>query len=204
MKEIWKKVRGFENYEVSNYGKVKSLNYKRTGKEKLLSLGKDIDGYLFVHLWKNGFVKSFRINRLVYMTFVGEIPEDIQVNHIDEDKENNRVENLNLMTCKENIRWGTGNARRSAAHKGKKLSEEHKAKLSAAHKGKKLSEETKEKMSATRSKPVQALDKVTGEVIMEFPSAAEAGRQGFNHRHISECCNGKRKSHKGFIWRYAV
>ena len=52
------------------------------------------------------------------------------------------------------------------------------------------------------SKAVQALDKVTGEVVMEFQSAMEAERHGFNNSHVSACCRGERKSHKGYIWRY--
>lgn len=179
----WKPIEGYEGlYEVSNLGEVKSLNYNRTGREKLLSLGKNRYGYLYVQLSKNGFVKVFRINRLVYSTFVGEIPEDMQVNHIDEDKENNRVDNLNLMTPKENIRWGTGIARRADVRRGK----------------------PNPKVAAAKSKAVQALDKVTGNVVYEFPSTMEAQRQGYgDHRNISACCNGKRKSHGGFIWRYS-
>lgn len=97
------------------------------------------------------------------------------------------------------------------ANRGKKHSAEAVAKSAAAHRGKKLSPEHIEKMSAAlrgkynnkNSKPVQALDKVTGEVIMEFPSTMEAQRQyGFNNTHISACCLGKLKSHKGFIWRW--
>lgn len=169
MKREWKSIEGYEGlYEVSNYGEVKSLNYKRTGKEKLLSPGKDRDGYLFVTLSKNGVKKYPRINRLVYSTFVGEIPEGLQVNHIDENKENNRVENLNLMTPKQNSNWGTHNSRSAAA----------------------------------RSKQVEAVDKITGRVIFTFPSTAEAGRQGFVLSSVSKCCNGKLKSHGGFIWRY--
>jgi hypothetical protein len=175
MKEQWKTVKDYEGfYEVSNLGEVKSLGRLDSRghhlKEKLLSPGKTENGYLFVTLYKNGVGKTFKIHRLVYSTFVEEIPEDMQVNHIDEDKENNRVDNLNLMTPKQNSNWGTRNARRAAA----------------------------------RSKLVEAVDKITGRVIFTFPSTAEAGRQGlgFNSSHISKCCNGERKSHKGFIWRY--
>ena len=52
-----------------------------------------------------------------------------------------------------------------------------------------------------RSKTVQALDS-EGNVVFEFPSIAEAGRQGFDQGHVSEACNGKRKTHKGYWWRY--
>lgn len=116
----WKSVKDYEGiYEVSNLGEVKSLerldSRGRRRKEKLLKLQKDGDDYLFIRLSKNGVKKPVRINRLVYSTFVEEIPEGLQVNHIDENKENNRVDNLNLMTSKENNNWATRNARSAAA-----------------------------------------------------------------------------------------
>ena len=173
-KELWKPIEGYEGlYEVSNLGRVKSLErFDRLGrkvKEKLLKPKKTENGYLRVNLCKNGIKKPFYVNRLVYSAFVEEIPEGLQVNHIDENKENNSVENLNLMTPKENINWGTHNAR----------------------------------MAAAKSKPVEALDKISGRVVYAFPSTMEAGRQGFNSGHVSDCCKGKQKTHKGFIWRYA-
>ena len=166
--EQWKPIKGYEGlYEVSNYGEVKSLNFNRTGREKLLSPRKNGNGYLLVSLFKNGVAKTFLVHRLIYSTFVGEIPEGLQCNHIDEDKENNRVDNLNLMTSKENTNWGTRNAR----------------------------------VAAAQSKQVEAFDD-DGNVVYRFPSVMEAGRQGFSAGNISQCCNGKLKSHGGFIWRY--
>ena len=99
----------------------------------------------------------------------------------------------------------------SESQKGKKRSEETKMKISEARKGIIFSEETKRKMSEARkgipniklSKPVLQIDKDTNEVIAEFPSTMEVKRQlGFNHSHIASCCNGKRKSAYGYIWRY--
>ena len=177
MKREWKPVKDYERlYEVSNFGEIKSLNYNHTGKEKLLKSKKDKYGYLTVNLYKNGVRKSFTIHRLVYETFVGEIPEDLQVNHIDEDKENNRVDNLNLMTPRENSNWGTRNARVADARKGL--------------------------YNIKSSKAVEAIDKVTGRVVYVFPSMAEAGRQGFCQSNVTKCCRGKLKTHKCYIWRY--
>ena len=116
MKEQWKPIEGYEGlYEVSNLGEVKSLNYRRTGKEKLLSPGKNSNGYLFVNLSKNGVGKPFEINRLVWETFIDKIPPKWDVNHLDENKENNHLENLEACSHGDNIRWGTGIARRAAA-----------------------------------------------------------------------------------------
>lgn len=56
--------------------------------------------------------------------------------------------------------------------------------------------------AASRSMPVQAIDVKTGEVVLEFPSMMEAGRKGFDQAHVSLCCRGKRRTHKGYKWRY--
>lgn len=90
----------------------------------------------------------------------------------------------------------------AAALRGRKRPVEVGAKIALAHRGMKHTEETKAKMSAAKSKAVLALDK-NGNVVYEFPSTAEAQRQGFSAGHISECCLGKLKTYKGFIWCYA-
>lgn len=107
MKEIWKEIKGYPNYMVSNMGRVKSLGNNKTRKEKILNLYKRTGGYLYVSLSKNGKLKNYRVHRLVYETFLGEIPDGMQCNHINEDKTDNRLENLNLMTPKENCNWAT-------------------------------------------------------------------------------------------------
>ena len=71
MNEIWKDIEGYEGlYQVSNFGNVKSLNYKRSGREKILKPSKDNDGYLHVNLCKNNNQKGFTIHRLVAKTFI--------------------------------------------------------------------------------------------------------------------------------------
>jgi hypothetical protein len=133
--EIWKDVLGYEGlYQVSNLGQVKSLNYNRTGIERILKARLSKDGYYEVMLCKNGKGKSFRVHRLVVMSFIGEIPKGSVVNHLNEIRTDNRLENLEICTNKENINYGTSIARRSAARRGMKFSEEWKRKLSAAKK----------------------------------------------------------------------
>lgn len=56
--------------------------------------------------------------------------------------------------------------------------------------------------AASRSKPVQAIDPETGQVVREFPSASEAGRNGFNQGNVSRCCRGEQRTYKGLVWRY--
>lgn len=103
MEEEWRDIKGYEGkLQVSNLGRVKSLNYNRTGVEKILQLSLHSNGYLEFKTYKNRWL----VHRLVYETFVGPIPKGMQINHINEVKTDNRLCNLNLMTPKENTNWG--------------------------------------------------------------------------------------------------
>lgn len=111
--EIWKDIPDYEGYyQASNFGRIKSLNYKKTGKEQILKLRVNKHGYLNVGLFKNGKEKSYLVHRLVWLAFHEEIPEGMQINHINEVVSDNRLENLELVTPKENTNWGTGIQRR--------------------------------------------------------------------------------------------
>lgn len=82
-REIWLPIKGYEGYEVSSFGNVRSLNYHRTGQTKVLSPGENGRGYLFVDLCKNGKVKHYFVHRLVAEAFIPNWFNDSQVNHID-------------------------------------------------------------------------------------------------------------------------
>ena len=116
--EIWKDIEGYEGlYQVSNMGRVKSLNYRRTGKEEILEGLKNTWGYLYVQLSKDGKVKQCRINRLVAQAFLPN-PDNLPIiNHKDEDKCNNHMDNLEWCSHSYN---NTYNDRAKKA--GKKLS----------------------------------------------------------------------------------
>ena len=110
IEEIWKDIKGFEGlYRVSNLGRVKSFYGL---KERILKPLIHSCGYYQVQLYKNLIGKNYLVHRLVWEAFNGQIPEGLQVNHINEIKSDNRLENLNLMTCKENTNYGTRNERR--------------------------------------------------------------------------------------------
>lgn len=109
--EIWKDIEGYPNYMVSNMGRVKSLNYNRTGKEKIMKGGKDNNDYLFIILSKKGKVKKYLVHRLVAQVFIPNPNNFSEVNHKDEDKQNNCVENLEWCSREYNINYGTHNKR---------------------------------------------------------------------------------------------
>lgn len=127
-KEIWKDIKGYDGlYHVSNFGRIKSLPRLRRSKNGMAIVKECIlkhnihkDGYHYIQLHNDGERKHFLVSRLVYEAFSGEIPEGMQVNHIDEDKNNNAIYNLNLMTPSENTNWATGNKRRRRK-RGKKV-----------------------------------------------------------------------------------
>lgn len=92
--EIWKNISGYEGYMVSNLGRVKSLNYNKTGKPQILKNKKLNNGYLRVHLYKDRKVKCYLVHRLVADAFIPNPNNLTEVNHINEDKTDNRVDNL--------------------------------------------------------------------------------------------------------------
>lgn len=182
----------YENYQVSNWGRILSLNYRNTGKPGLMNPGKMSNGYLRVKLWKSKESKKCYVHRLVAEVFL-ENPENLpEVNHIDEDKTNNFVflnedgtvdeekSNLEWKSHKDNINHGTRNERAGKA-------------ISKAKKGITNGKLSKKVLQFTLS----------GDLIREWPSTKECGRNGFNQGHVAECCRGKLKSHKGFKWMYA-
>ena len=114
--EQWKVVKGFENYLVSSLGNVKTINGKL---KKVVYDSKNDYGY--VELWKNNKGKKFRIHRLVAETFIPNTLGKEQVNHIDGDKKNNCVSNLEWVTPKENIRHSIENDLSSIKYGSKNL-----------------------------------------------------------------------------------
>ena len=174
-KEIWKDIEGFEGkYQVSNMGRVKSLNYKNTGKEGIMKPVDKGRGYLYVNLRKDGNKKNCRINRLVAEAFIQFVPEaniSYEVDHRNTVRTDNRVSNLCYVTSSQN------------SHNPKTMERNiNHPKL---------------------SKPIFGVDKITG-LIVEFPSIKEAERTlGISHGNICSCLKGKKKGCGGFYSMYA-
>ena len=176
--EIWKDIEGYEGkYQVSNEGRVKALAWKGEGKgnsqkEHILRQA-DLRGYKRVGLCKNGITKTYQVHRLVAIAFIPNPNNYDIVDHINTIRCDNRVENLRWVTKEENNR----NEITVAKHIGLLVNRED------------------------QSKKVYQYD-LDGNLVGEFLSISEASRNGFNLRHISSCCNGKRKTHKGFLWSF--
>lgn len=175
-KEVWKDVLGYEGlYKVSDLGNIISLPRKGTIKtEKLLKPKIDKDGYLCVTLYKNNTRKSYHVHRIVAMSFINNYDNLPQVNHIDGNKQNNNINNLEWCTNQENIQhaWEIGLKKRRYGKDNDK------------------------------SKTVYQYSNEL-ELINIYESTRDAERKtGFNHSHIAKCCNNKYKTVGGYKWSY--
>lgn len=112
MGEIWRDIAGYEGlYQVSNYGRVKSCQRKehgaswgtRTRKERIRKTRINREGYEQLQLWKDGKQHTFTVHVLVANAFLDRCCDGLEVNHIDGNKANNRVDNLEWVTHSENV-----------------------------------------------------------------------------------------------------
>ena len=220
--EEYSSIEGFPNYLVTSHGRIISLKDnkgKRRIKELKQAKNKRND-YMQLTLHKNGKCYTKRVHRLVAQAFIPNPENKPQVNHIDENKTNNHMSNLEWMTSIENVNHGTRNERASKVLSdgrlkgknnpfyGKNHSYETKAKLSKSHTGKKHTEETKSKMSKSKKglnhpRAISVIGfKINGCDIKYYKYMSECENDGFSPTHISKCCKGKLKSHKGYDWFY--
>ena len=106
--EFWKDIEGYEGlYQISSFGRVKSLSNDKARKEKIKIPESTRGGYKLVNLWKNGEQKGFLVHRLVASAFLPNPNNYPCINHKDENKSNNCLENLEWCTVKYNINYGT-------------------------------------------------------------------------------------------------
>lgn len=166
--EIWKPLEGYEGYyKVSSEGRICSWH------GNILKPQKRRHGYLSVWLYKNGDRKQVSVHRLVAQTFIPNPDNLLEVNHLDEDKTNNKVSNLQWCDHRYNTNYGTTQRRRILKIRNN-----------------------------SRSKPVAMYTK-GGELVKVFPSLGEATRSGFAGGNILHCIQGKYSHAYGYIWKYA-
>lgn len=179
--EEWRDIVGYELlYEISNLGRVRGKKKEvvdkngivRKLKERNVKQYLDRGGYLYCTLSKDSRCKKHKIHRLVAEAFIPNPENKPQVNHINEVKTDNRVENLEWMTSKENNNWGTAIQRRVS-----------------------------KQLNNNRCKPIVQYDK-NGNMIDEFPSIKEAERQGYSYNMILDCLKGRREKYKNNFWKY--
>lgn len=143
--ERWKEIKNYPNYMVSTKGRVMRIEHEYVARNGMSIYYAPIilqpitskNGYLYVNLNRGRKMKHHYIHRLVAEAFIPNIKGLPQVNHIDEDKTNNCVENLEWCTAEENVNHGGRNQRSSETLKGRKVwSEERRLKMSQDRTGK--------------------------------------------------------------------
>ena len=165
-----KPIEGFENYLIYDDGRVWSIKRSRFLKQETKK-----DGYLRVGLYKNDKIYHKYIHRLVAEAFISNPNNLPEVNHKDENKENNNVDNLEWMTSLDNTNYGTCIQRRT-----EKL----------------INNIGKSKMVLQYDKNMNKID--------AFPSIKEAERQtGLANTNIGLACRETHRTCGGYYWRYA-
>lgn len=179
MEEIWRNIIGYEElYEVSNLGRVRSLNYRKTGEIRVLKLhyGK----YTQIELSKNGIHSYPVVHKLVWEAFNGPVPDGYEINHLDENHHNNSLSNLALVTHTENINWGTRSTRA----------------------GEKISNVLRGRTNTKKPNRVEQYD-LEGNYITDYYSPAEVERiLNIPHQNVIKVCQGKRTIAGGYKWKY--
>lgn len=181
---MWKDIKGYEGrYFISDDGKVKN------GKGDILSPYTTRKGYLRIGLYKEGKAKNFLVHRLVAEAYIDNPMNFKEVNHIDLNKKNNHVKNLEWVDGSKNVQHAVKNIEGRKEHIQETMSEV----------GKKYNHIGVE----ASKKPVAQINRDTGQVIAIYESAREASRKtGSNYKNISQVCNGKRKTHNGYRWSF--
>jgi len=206
MEEIWKDIPGYKGrYQVSNIGRIKAT---RNGHERILSGSLDkYTGYRSFCLCKDGEIKRFSAHRIVAESFIPNVDNKPEIDHINTVRHDNRAENLRWVTRKENInnpisleRLRIAFTGKNSPHYGKKRSEETKRKISEALKSSPLNH-GRTGVRCKNSQPVYQYD-LKGNFIAAYAGQAEAARMtGIQQSDISLVCNGKSNIAGGYLWR---
>jgi hypothetical protein len=189
--EIWKDIKGYEGlYQISNYGRVKSLkriikdknNRSIPIKEKILKLNDNGLGYKFICLTdNNNKKKKFYIHRLVAIMFIpSEEGKDI-INHLDCNPSNNYYKNLEWTTKKGNT--------------------EYMIKLNRNVRTKEWINKLRASAIKNYGKKVKRINIRTGKTKI-YACLNDTKKDGFTTSSVSQCCNNIRNKHKGYKWEF--
>lgn len=196
---IYKDIEGFEGkYQVSNTGKVKSLNYNRTGKAQILSLKSDKDGYLGIGLCKDGKCKPYKVHRLVAQAFISNPNNYPQVMHLDGNPTNNNVNNL---------AWGTAKMNNNEPIHCERMSKSLLEAMNRPQVKKKLivNHANFSGSKNPNAKSVLMIDKDTNKPLAVFDCIKEAynylGKRSQGNNYINYCCKGKYNQMYGYKWK---
>lgn len=177
IEEVWKQIENYEDYEISNYGRVRRIRYDNKGNKgqypipNYLKPKIDKDGYIHYTLCVKQKNKLFSAHKLVALNYIPNPLNKPQINHIDGNKQNNYVGNLEWCTQQENN-------------------------LHALRTGLRVMKNNK------LSKVVEQYD-LNGNLINEYKSSGDAGRiNNISSSHIRDCCRGRLKTYKKYIWKY--
>lgn len=172
--EIWMPIKKYKRYLVSNLGRIKVVQIRNKKADKILSQTLTPKGYLKVTLFDNDRKETINVHRLVAETFIPNPHNKPQVNHINGIKTDNRVENLEWNTAKENVNHSIRIGLRKAL-RGK---------------------------DNPCSKTIIQMD-LDNNIIHVWGSSKEAERElGIDQALIIRCCQGKQKTSHGSLWRY--
>lgn len=180
MTEEWKTIKDFPNYMVSNLGNVKSLNYKRLHKEKLLKQHLGRNGYLYVYLYNKNIKGCKKVHKLVAEAFLEKQKNCQCINHINANKLDNRLVNIEWCTYSHNIKesYRLGHKKPPVPMLGKKGE------------------------LCPNSKKINQYD-LNGNFIKSWSSLTDIQNTfGYLHQCISKCALGYAKSSYGYIWKY--
>lgn len=179
MREVFWPISGYENYKISNAGRVVSTARRKKGETFLIY--DDSHGYNRVTLCKNGETKRFLVHRLVAETFLLNKLKLEQVNHKDGNKRNNSVENLEWCSGSDNMK--------------------HVYRVLMVKPNKPW--EGKFGYDNPSSIPIERIDLKDPTKIKEYPNASFAAKElNGNPANITSACRGRQKTSYGFAWRY--